>query len=74
MQAFPGNPYDGHTLKASLAQAQRLTGLLLLREVYVDRGYRGHGVIQEELKVWIAGAKRGVAVAIPKRSSSGVMP
>jgi len=25
MQALPGNPYDGHTLKASLAQTQRLT-------------------------------------------------
>lgn len=66
MQAFPGNPYDGHTLKASLAQAQRLTGRLT-KEVYVDRGYRGHGVIQEGLKVWIAGAKRGVTVAIRKK-------
>ena len=66
MQAFPGNPYDGHTLKASLEQAQRLTGRPP-REVYVDRGYRGHGVIQEGLKVWIAGAKRGVTVAIRKK-------
>lgn len=66
MQAFPGNPYDGHTLKASLKQAQRLTGMLP-REVYVDRGYRGHGIVQEGLKVWIAGAKRGVTVAIKKK-------
>jgi IS5 family transposase len=66
MQAFPGNPYDGHTLNTSLVQAQRLTGRLP-KEVYVDRGYRGHGVIQEGLKVWIAGAKRGVTVAIRKK-------
>ena len=66
MQALPGNPYDGHTLKASLAQTQRLTGMTP-REVYVDRGYRGHGVALETLKVWIAGAKRGVTVAIKKK-------
>lgn len=66
MQAFPGNPYDGHTLHASLAQAQRLTGVIL-REAYVDRGYRGHGITLDRLKVWIAGAKRGVTVAIKKK-------
>ena len=66
MQAFPGNPYDGHTLKASLEQTQRLTGIML-KEAYVDRGYRGHGIIQDGFKVWIAGAKRGVTVAIRKK-------
>lgn len=66
MQAFPGNPYDGHTLNASLEQTQLLTGRLP-KEVYVDRGYRGHGIVQEELKVWIAGAKRGVTLAIKKK-------
>ena len=66
MQALPGNPYDGHTLTASLAQIQRLTGVLP-REAYVDRGYRGHGIALDGLKVWIAGAKRGVTVAIKKK-------
>lgn len=66
MQALPGNPYDGHTLTASLAQTQRLTGVIL-REAYVDRGYRGHGITLDRLKVWIAGAKRGVSVAIKKK-------
>ena len=66
MQALPGNPYDGHTLKTSLEQAQRLTGIMP-REAYVDRGYRGHGLIQDGLKVWIAGAKRGVTLAIKKK-------
>ena len=40
-KAMPGNPYDGHTLKAMLEQASSLTGRTLER-VYVDMGYRGH--------------------------------
>lgn len=35
-----GNDYDGHTLDAALEQQQRLTGHKL-KEVFVDRGYRG---------------------------------
>lgn len=66
MQALPGNPYDGHTLKTSLVQTQRLTGSLP-KEAYVDRGYRGHGIALHGLSVWIAGTKRGVTVAIKKK-------
>ena len=40
-KALPGNPYDGHTLKATLEQASSLSGKSLER-VYVDMGYRGH--------------------------------
>lgn len=65
MKAFSGNPYDGHTLLASREQVHKLTGIVA-REVYVDRGYRGHG-LTETTKVWIAGAKRGVTVAIKKK-------
>ena len=65
MKAFPGNPYDGHTLSASLEQVHKLTGIVA-KEVYVDRGYRGHG-LTESTKIWIAGAKRGVTVAIKKK-------
>ena len=65
MQSLPGNPYDGHTLKASLQQVQKLTGIAP-KEAYVDRGYRGHG-LAEPVKVWIAGAKRGVTLAIRKK-------
>jgi transposase, IS5 family len=65
MQSLPGNPYDGHTLKASLQQVKKLTGIAP-KEAYVDRGYRGHG-LAEPVKVWIAGAKRGVTVAIRKK-------
>lgn len=39
--AFHGNPYDGHTLKESISQAEKL-GKFTAKEIYVDRGYRKH--------------------------------
>ena len=41
-QAHHGNPYDGHTLSSVLEQVKRITGWNA-RDVYCDRGYRGHG-------------------------------
>jgi len=41
IQAFEGNPFDGHTLSSSIEQAERL-GSFKADEIYVDRGYRGH--------------------------------
>jgi IS5 family transposase len=39
--AFHGNPYDGHTLSATLDQVGRLTDWKVT-DAYVDLGYRGH--------------------------------
>lgn len=40
----PGNPYDGHTLKAQMEQVERLCiKKEHLKTVHVDMGYRGHG-------------------------------
>lgn len=36
-----GNPYDGHTLAATLSTVEWITGVSL-SDVYVDRGYKGH--------------------------------
>ena len=36
-----GNPYDGHTLAATIARSESNTQVAA-KEVYVDRGYRGH--------------------------------
>ena len=36
-----GNPYDGHTLAATLAVAEDVTGVAVT-DAYVDKGYRGH--------------------------------
>ena len=55
--ALPGNPYDGHTLKTALLQVRRMTGSVI-EEVFVDRGYRGHGV--EDSSVYISGQRRGI--------------
>jgi len=41
VQAFHGNPYDGHTLNESISQSERL-GDFEAKEVYVDKGYRKH--------------------------------
>ena len=47
---FEGNPYDGHTLKDSLKQTKKLTGLQI-NQATCDLGYRGHGI--EDTKVLI---------------------
>jgi IS5 family transposase len=39
--ALHGNPYDGHTLSATIARSESNTQVAA-KEVYVDRGYRGH--------------------------------
>jgi IS5 family transposase len=58
IQSFPDNPYDGHTLEKTLEQVERLTGRQA-REVYVDKGYRGHGYTVGT-QVYIAGTRRKI--------------
>ena len=57
MRSFPGNPYDGHTLKEALEQVAILTDQRPDLAV-VDRGYRGHG--EEKTRVLISGNRRGL--------------
>jgi hypothetical protein len=40
-RSLPGNPCDGHTLAAEIAQTERITGVTIER-ASVDRGDRGH--------------------------------
>ena len=63
--ALPGNPFDGHTLPTALEQVRRLTGCVV-EEVFVDRGYRGHG--EEASRVYISGQRRGIKTQRLKRS------
>jgi IS5 family transposase len=60
-RALPGNPYDGHTLAAQIAQTERITGVEIER-AYVDRGYRGHDADRD--RVILAGQKRGLTPTI----------
>ena len=41
IQAHHGNPYDGHTLKTSIEQAEKITDWKA-KNINVDLGYRGH--------------------------------
>jgi transposase, IS5 family len=60
-RALPGNPYDGHTLAAQIAQTERITGVEIER-AYVDRGYRGHDA--DKARVFVSGQKRGITPTI----------
>jgi transposase, IS5 family len=63
-RTLPGNPYDGHTLREAIEDAEKLTGREIER-AYVDKGYRGHDT-ENPRRVFISGQKRGV-VGITKR-------
>lgn len=56
MKAYHGNPYDGHTLDDAVLQAESISGLKA-KEIYVDRGYRGHDY-RGDAEVRIAGRGR----------------
>jgi transposase, IS5 family len=60
-RALPGNPYDGHTLAAQIAQTERITGVEIER-AYVDRGYRGHDA--DKSRVILSGQKRSITPTI----------
>ena len=60
-RTLPGNPFDGHTLAAQIAQTERITGVPVER-AYVDRGYRGHHA--DKQRVFVSGQKRGVTPTI----------
>jgi len=73
-KALPGNPYDGHTLRATIDDTERLTGRDIER-AYVDKGYRGHDA-QNPHRVFISGQKRGVFGVIKRelRRRSAIEP
>jgi IS5 family transposase len=57
-KAFAGNPYDGHTLQATIDQAETMTGVTAQR-IYLDKGYRGHDY-EGDAQVLLSGRKRGL--------------
>ncbi|MDH3664305.1 MAG: IS5 family transposase [Alphaproteobacteria bacterium] len=62
--AFEGNPYDGHTLKASTAKTEEMIGIAIQR-LYVDKGYRGYDY-DGKAKVMISGQKRGLTPTVKR--------
>ena len=73
-KALEGNPYDGHTLDATINQVIAMTGVEPER-TYVDRGYRGHDYAKKE-RVFIAGQRRGLTPTIKRelRRRSAIEP
>jgi transposase, IS5 family len=65
VQAHHGNPYDGATLKDSINQTERLSGVRP-KEAFVDRGYRGKEHHPEDVKVHITGQHKASG-ALKKR-------
>ena len=45
-QALPEAYFDGHTLRSSLENAEKLSKTIISRGI-VDRGYKGHGIVDE---------------------------
>ena len=56
-QAIHGNPYDGHTLKSSIEQMQRVCNALP-KDVYVDMGYKGKIPIPENIQIHLSRTSR----------------
>ncbi|MGH9566613.1 MAG: IS5 family transposase, partial [Candidatus Angelobacter sp.] len=74
MQSLPGNPYDGHTLHATLKQVQLLT-LHQPKEVFVDLGYRG-ATVPAGVKLYHRNLKRGITARLKRdiRRRSAIEP
>ena len=56
VEAYHGNPYDGHTLKGAIEQVKRLTGWTP-KEAFCDMGYQGHDA-GETTKVHLVGRRK----------------
>jgi IS5 family transposase len=76
IQALPGKPYDGHTLKTVIPAIEARVGATLTR-IIADAGYKGHNAPQtHHFKVYTAGQKRGMTDQIKRemRRRSAVEP
>jgi IS5 family transposase len=63
-----GNPFDGHTLKRSIGQAERLTGWTVM-DVFCDRGYKRAQHTLPEKVVHMVARKNKVIRRCLKRSA-----
>jgi IS5 family transposase len=73
IRALPGLPYDGHTLKGQIAQVERLTGVAVAR-VYVDKGYRGHGLAAPDIHITQSPGRRTPTIKRELRRRCAIEP
>ena len=52
-KAIHGNPYDGHTLKESIDQMERVCNILP-KDIYADMGYKGKIPIHENINLHLS--------------------
>jgi IS5 family transposase len=73
-KVLEGNPYDGHTLDATIGQVIAMTGIEPER-TYVDQGYRGHDYAKTD-RVFITRQRRGLTPTIKRelRRRSAIEP
>jgi IS5 family transposase len=73
-KAFADNPYDGHTLQATLDQAEAMTGIAVAR-AYADKGYKGHDY-EGPAQVMLSGRQRGLTPQMKRelRRRSAIEP
>jgi transposase, IS5 family len=73
-KALVGNPYDGHSLAATIDQIVAMTGVEPER-VYVDKGFRGHDYPHKE-RVFLSGQRRGLTPTVKRelRRRSAIEP
>ncbi len=73
-KSLEGNPYDGHTLDATIDQVIAMTGIEPER-TYVDQGYRGHDYAKTD-RVFITRQRRGLTPTIKRelRRRSAIEP
>lgn len=73
-RAFANNPFDGHTLKPAIKQAETLTGFSI-HDIFVDRGYRGAKHWPEGKNVFLSG-RRGLTASLKRwlRRRSAIEP
>jgi IS5 family transposase len=64
IEALPGNPYDGSTLKGALEQVERVASIRP-KEAFVDRGYRGSQHHPDDVAVYVSG-RRGLRGVLKK--------
>jgi transposase, IS5 family len=57
VQVVHGNPYDGHTLKAAIDQAEEIAGWRP-QHVYCDKDYKGTPVVLNTTEVHLANKKK----------------
>jgi IS5 family transposase len=56
IEALHGNPYDGHTLKRALANAEINSGYKVTH-AFCDKGYKGAGKELERVELYLSGAR-----------------